>query len=142
MNPEEVLEWVHPSLAIASYVFVIINAIITFTKSSAVKQNITIWIAWILCFGGLITGIIWAELAWGRLWSWDPKEVGTLLLLLSISATIYVVQRSEIKRRWLLVFTITNLLFMIFTLLVSPALDSIHTDYSTLTWLANSGMLQ
>lgn len=30
-------------------------------------------------FGALITGPIWAHLAWGRYWGWDPKEVWALI---------------------------------------------------------------
>jgi ABC-type transport system involved in cytochrome c biogenesis permease subunit len=29
--------------------------------------------------GGLIFGMIWAYKAWGTYWSWDPKEVGSLI---------------------------------------------------------------
>ena len=28
---------------------------------------------------GIITGAIWANEAWGTYWSWDPKEVWTLI---------------------------------------------------------------
>jgi cytochrome c-type biogenesis protein CcsB len=30
-------------------------------------------------FGALIAGPIWAHLAWGRYWGWDPKEVWALI---------------------------------------------------------------
>ncbi len=30
-------------------------------------------------FGALISGPIWAHLAWGRYWGWDPKEVWALI---------------------------------------------------------------
>ena len=30
--------------------------------------------------GALFAGAIWAEQAWGSFWSWDPKEVGSLLV--------------------------------------------------------------
>jgi len=29
--------------------------------------------------GGLVFGMIWAYFAWGRYWSWDPKEVWSLI---------------------------------------------------------------
>ncbi|MFW6137401.1 MAG: c-type cytochrome biogenesis protein CcsB [Candidatus Aminicenantaceae bacterium] len=29
--------------------------------------------------GGLVFGMVWASKAWGRYWSWDPKEVWTLI---------------------------------------------------------------
>ena len=36
--------------------------------------------------GGLIFGMVWANIAWGRFWSWDPKETWAL-----ISFLIYVI---------------------------------------------------
>ena len=30
--------------------------------------------------GALFAGAIWAEQAWGTWWSWDPKEVGALII--------------------------------------------------------------
>jgi len=29
--------------------------------------------------GGLVFGMVWAQKAWGRYWSWDPKEVWSLI---------------------------------------------------------------
>ncbi len=29
--------------------------------------------------GGLVFGMVWANVAWGRYWSWDPKEVWSLI---------------------------------------------------------------
>jgi cytochrome c-type biogenesis protein CcsB len=29
--------------------------------------------------GGLVFGMVWAYKAWGTYWSWDPKEVGSLI---------------------------------------------------------------
>lgn len=29
--------------------------------------------------GGLVFGMVWANVAWGRYWAWDPKEVWTLI---------------------------------------------------------------
>ena len=42
----------------------------------------------ILCFGllftvvGTIFGGLWADQAWGRFWGWDPKENGSLLIII------------------------------------------------------------
>jgi ABC-type transport system involved in cytochrome c biogenesis permease subunit len=30
----------------------------------------------------IILGAVWAEIAWGRYWSWDPKETAALVTLL------------------------------------------------------------
>jgi len=45
-------------------------------------------IAWTLTFAGLITGMLWAQLAWGSYWSWDPKETLTLILFVAVSASL------------------------------------------------------
>lgn len=34
----------------------------------------------IFTLGGLIFGAIWADQAWGKYWSWDPKETWSLIL--------------------------------------------------------------
>jgi len=39
--------------------------------------------------GALFAGAIWAEQAWGSFWSWDPKEVGALLVWLFYSAVLH-----------------------------------------------------
>jgi cytochrome c-type biogenesis protein CcsB len=33
----------------------------------------------IFTLGGLIFGAIWADQAWGKYWSWDPKETWSLI---------------------------------------------------------------
>lgn len=39
--------------------------------------------------GALFAGAIWAEQAWGRFWSWDPKEVGSLVVWLVYTAYLH-----------------------------------------------------
>jgi len=39
--------------------------------------------------GALFAGAIWAEQAWGSFWSWDPKEVGSLIVWLIYSAYLH-----------------------------------------------------
>lgn len=31
--------------------------------------------AWIFALLGLVTDIVWAQIAWGSYWSWDPKRL-------------------------------------------------------------------
>ena len=42
-------------------------------------------------FGALFAGAIWAHFAWGAWWSWDPKEVGSLVGW--VLYTVYLHQR-------------------------------------------------
>lgn len=45
---------------------------------------------------GIITGSIWAEIAWGAYWSWDPKEVWALIAWMVYLAYLHL----RLKRGW------------------------------------------
>jgi len=38
---------------------------------------------------GILTGAVWAESAWGRYWSWDPKETWSLITWLIYAAVLH-----------------------------------------------------
>jgi len=46
--------------------------------------------------GALFAGAIWAERAWGQFWSWDPKEVGSLIIWLFYSGFLH----ARYQRNW------------------------------------------
>ncbi|RJP76415.1 MAG: hypothetical protein C4524_10075 [Candidatus Zixiibacteriota bacterium] len=46
--------------------------------------------------GALFAGAIWAEQAWGQFWSWDPKEVGALIIWLFYSGFLH----ARYNRQW------------------------------------------
>ncbi len=46
--------------------------------------------------GALFAGAIWAEQAWGSFWSWDPKEVGSLIIWLFYSGFLH----ARYNRQW------------------------------------------
>ena len=131
MDPETILLYTHPPIAIICYFVVFINAIYTFTKAKKRLLEITGTIAWLLCLGGLVTGMIWAEIAWGRYWSWDPKETATLFLFLSLSGYMLALNE-DMKRKVLLGFVVFNIIMVFVTLLVSPMMDSLHSHYYAL----------
>jgi len=125
MDPETLLLFIHPPLAIATYFVVFLNTIYTLSLEKERRLRITGLAAWLLCLGGLITGMIWAQLAWGTYWSWDPKETATLLLFLSLSG--YLVALSEaLKRRYLRILSIVNVVLVFFTLFVSVIFGGLH----------------
>ena len=67
--------------------------------------------------GGLFAGAIWAYEAWGSFWSWDPKEVGALIVWLFYTAYLHArLQKSWYGRRaaWLSIagFVIVVLSFL------------------------------
>jgi hypothetical protein len=89
-QPDELnsnLLYVHPPLAIAGYVFIFLFTALAFRSSSKIKFTKLLGItAWILTLAGLVTGMFWAQIAWGSYWSWDIKEVFTLTLFLALTA--------------------------------------------------------
>ncbi len=46
--------------------------------------------------GALFAGAIWAEQAWGSWWSWDPKEVGALVIWLFYTGYLH----ARYHRQW------------------------------------------
>jgi ABC-type transport system involved in cytochrome c biogenesis permease subunit len=38
---------------------------------------------------GILTGAVWAETAWGRYWSWDPKETASLITWLVYAVLLH-----------------------------------------------------
>ncbi|NLX24669.1 MAG: cytochrome c biogenesis protein CcsA, partial [Lentisphaerae bacterium] len=45
--------------------------------------------ALLLTFIGTLLGGLWADIAWGRFWGWDPKENGALLIILWNTIMLY-----------------------------------------------------
>lgn len=50
----------------------------------------------IFTLGALIFAMIWAQVAWGRFWGWDPKEVWALVTWLFYSAYLHL----RLARGW------------------------------------------
>ncbi len=77
---------------------------------------------------GIISGSIWAQAAWGAFWSWDAKEVWSLIMWL-----VYVVYlHGRLMRGWQgrksAYLAIIGFLIMLFTYLgVSFILPGLHT---------------
>lgn len=50
----------------------------------------------IFTIGGLIFGAIWAEQAWGRYWSWDPKETWAFITWITYGVYLH----GRLYRKW------------------------------------------
>jgi len=77
---------------------------------------------------GVITGAIWAEYAWGRYWSWDPKETWSLITWFLYAALLH--QRLAIgwRGRRAAIMAILGFLSILFTFLgVSYPLPGLHS---------------
>jgi len=64
-----------------------------------------------------VLGAVWAQIAWGRYWSWDPKETASLLTWLVYGGYLHArVARGWVGRRaaWLLMLGFAAVLFTFF----------------------------
>ncbi|MFC1566122.1 cytochrome c biogenesis protein CcsA [Candidatus Neomarinimicrobiota bacterium] len=66
--------------------------------------------------GALFAGAIWAEQAWGTFWSWDPKEVGSLLVWFFYSAVLHARYNRDWKGSRIAILSIigTSMIFITF----------------------------
>lgn len=84
--------YIHPPLAFVGYVFIFLFTYLLLTERKKLGARFRIEFfgaaAWMFTFLGLITGMLWAQAAWGSYWTWDPKETMTLILFLAVSASL------------------------------------------------------
>jgi len=118
---------VHPPLAIAGYVFIFLFSISLFVTKRYEKKAVRFFglAAWILTLLGLVTGMIWAQTAWGNYWSWDPKEILTLVFFLSVTASqLAFLEKSFKIAKWV---SVLSCALSIITLLGSFLAAGLHS---------------
>lgn len=76
----------------------------------------------------IVTGAIWAERAWGRYWSWDPKETWSLITWIIYALYLHV----RISRGWkgkrASLFAVIGFVCVVFTYIgVNTLLPGIHS---------------
>lgn len=77
---------------------------------------------------GIITGAVWADMAWGSYWSWDPKETWALITWLIYAAYIHIRIMRKIKGKVTAWLSILGFLAVLFTYLgVSYLLSGLHS---------------
>jgi cytochrome c-type biogenesis protein CcsB len=80
---------------------------------------------------GIITGSVWANVAWGSYWSWDPKETWSLITWLVYAAVLH----ARLTRGWrgkkIIYLSIVGFLCVIFTYFGVNLLPGLHT-YATM----------
>jgi cytochrome c-type biogenesis protein CcsB len=105
--------------------------LVQYVPSQDVLDDVTyrmIAIGWPLLTGGIITGAVWANSAWGTYWGWDPKETWSL-----ITWFIYAIYlHSRYVRGWkgtqMAVISAVGFLAVIFTYLgVNLVLSGLHS---------------
>jgi cytochrome c-type biogenesis protein CcsB len=105
--------------------------LVQYVPNQDVLDDVTyrmIAIGWPLLTGGIITGAVWANSAWGTYWGWDPKETWSL-----ITWFIYAIYlHSRYVRGWkgtqMAVISAVGFLAVIFTYLgVNLVLSGLHS---------------
>ena len=96
------------------------------TLDSLIYQ--TVVIGFILLTVGIVTGAIWAEVAWGRYWGWDPKETWSLITWFVYAGFLH----SRYLRGWhgkrLAVFSVVGFVCVLFTFFgVNLLLAGLHS---------------
>jgi ABC-type transport system involved in cytochrome c biogenesis permease subunit len=129
MNSHElnsVMLYIHPPLALVGYVLVFVFAILMLKKSYKGKfAKYAGASLWLFTFLGLLTGMLWAQLAWGSYWSWDPKETLTLSLFIAVSAgQVTFFEKKYTASKWL---TILSCVLTVITGLSSFIIAGLHS---------------
>jgi cytochrome c-type biogenesis protein CcsB len=105
--------------------------LVQYVPNQDVLDDVTyrmIAIGWPLLTGGIITGAVWANSAWGTYWGWDPKETWSL-----ITWFVYAIYlHSRYVRGWkgtqMAVISAVGFLAVIFTYLgVNLVLSGLHS---------------
>lgn len=75
----------------------------------------------------LVTGALWAKVAWGRYWGWDPKEVWALLTWFTYAVLLFGRRYREWKGRLAALLVICGFASMMMTFVGVRFLNSIHS---------------
>jgi ABC-type transport system involved in cytochrome c biogenesis permease subunit len=82
----------------------------------------------IFTFGALIFGAVWAQFAWGRYWSWDPKETWALVTWVLYTGYLHVRLVSRKKGKLPAVLSVTAFAAAMFTFFgVNYLMSGLHS---------------
>lgn len=80
---------------------------------------------------GFITGLVYAKSVWGRLWSWDPKEVWSAITWLFYAALLHVRLSAGWGGRKAAIMAIVGMAFILFTFFgVNFLLQGHHGEFT------------
>ncbi len=74
-----------------------------------------IQLGWPLLGVGILTGAIWADTAWGRPWSWDPKETWSLITWLIYAGFLHLRIIKRKKGRILAIASVVGFIAVLIT---------------------------
>lgn len=123
-----IMLYIHPPLSIIGYILIFVFTAIIIVKAGYFEKKIarySLFSAWTFTFLGLITGMLWAQLAWGSYWSWDPKETFTLALFLSLTAgQVAYFEKKQAVTKYLAIITC---ILVVLTALSSFIIAGLHS---------------
>lgn len=77
---------------------------------------------------GIITGAVWANSAWGKYWSWDSKEIWSLITWFIYAALVHVRLMTKWRGRWVAYMSILGFMAVLFTYFgVNYLLPGLHS---------------
>jgi len=105
--------------------------LVQYVPSQDILDDVTyrmIAIGWPLLTGGIITGAVWANSAWGTYWSWDPKETWSLITWFVYAIYLHARYVRGWKGTQMAVISAVGFLAVIFTYLgVNLVLSGLHS---------------
>ena len=87
----------------------------------------SIAIGFVLFTIGIMTGSVWAHVAWGRYWGWDPKETWALITWLIYAAVLHARIREGGVNTLVVVMTLIGLVSVLFTYFGVNYLPGLHS---------------
>lgn len=78
---------------------------------------------------GILTGAIWARSAWGRFWSWDPKETWALATFIIYGGAAIIHKVLPFKGRLQAIISLAGFGVMLFTFFGVSLLAASHHAY-------------
>jgi ABC-type transport system involved in cytochrome c biogenesis permease subunit len=86
----------------------VVRGVFTRSLSEAIAKGLARMVYGVVCFAtlfsflGTVLGGIWADQAWGRFWGWDPKENGSLIIVLWNAIIIHARRSGLVRERGLM----------------------------------------
>ncbi len=84
-------------------------------------------IGFIFFTAGILTGSVWAQMAWGRYWGWDPKETWALITWLIYAAVLHERIRGGGVTRRVAALSLIGLVSVLFTYFGVNYLPGLHS---------------
>jgi ABC-type transport system involved in cytochrome c biogenesis permease subunit len=97
------------------------SMIILFTRNENTLRNLDDLNYKMIVFGflflslGIITGAVWADSAWGRYWSWDPKETWSLITWFVYAIVLHARYMKNFTKKTIAWISIVGFIAVMFT---------------------------